>query len=118
MDSLEKNLTLMTVKNNNYVEVIPDNKLDKIKSILVIAEIEEYDEDDGWDIIYLPYSPVNFDKPIQFDLRHHRWFRTFIVVLILTVSVLLIFLIAYCLFKKSKIDSNAQSNNGIALSNI
>lgn len=64
MDSLEQNLTLITVKNDNYVEVIPDGKLDKIKSIVVIAEIEEYDEDSGWDILYLPYSPVNFDKPI------------------------------------------------------
>ena len=52
------------MKNDNYVEVIPDGKLDKIKSIIVIAEIEEYDEDSGWDILYLPYSPVNFDKPI------------------------------------------------------
>jgi len=106
----------MSVKNDNYVEVIPDDKLNKIKSIIVIAEIEEYDEDYGWDMVYLPYSPVNFDKPIDFTLRNHKWFRILIITLIIAVLVLVIFLAAYCYIRKRKQDSNAQ--NGIALSNI
>lgn len=108
----------MTVKNDNYLEVLPDDKLDKIKSIIIIAEIEEYDEDSGWNMVYLPYSPVNFDKPIQLVIRHHRWFKIFIIALIITASVLLIFLIAYCQFRKRKSDSNSKTNNGISLSNI
>ena len=64
LDSLSENMTFITVWEQDYIEVIGDEILDKLKSIEVVAEIYELDMEDDDTPTVLPYAPVNFDRPI------------------------------------------------------
>jgi GT2 family glycosyltransferase len=90
----------------------------KVKHLGFSSHSEEYNEDLGWDMIYLPYSPVNFDKPIQLVIRYHRWAKILIIAFIIISLVLVIFLIAFCQLRKRNSASDSKINHGIALSNI